>query len=76
VHRAFDAGEPGLIDQNYAVQHGYDIQFIDGKDGSSAFWLNANQTQGNCYLSCHGEGHTPNTYDRTPVYTTSCFTCH
>jgi hypothetical protein len=76
VHRGFDAGEPGLIDLNYSVQHGYDIQFIDGKNGSTAFWLNAGQTEGNCYISCHAEDHTPKTYTRTNVSTTSCFACH
>ncbi len=77
VHRGFDAGEPGLIDLDYPVRHGgYGTEFIDGKDGGTAFWLNGPQTSGNCYIRCHEMDHTPMEYPRTNVTTTTCGACH
>ncbi|MFQ5491729.1 MAG: hypothetical protein ACE5GE_13505, partial [Phycisphaerae bacterium] len=64
AHRSYDAGEPGLINLTYPNQQGFDFQFIDGKDASTAFWLNAAQNQGNCYLRCHGKKHDPKDYKR------------
>ena len=77
AHRGFDANEPGLIDFNGPVQsNGYNIQFLNGQSGSTAFSLNANLTQGSCSITCHGEDHTPETYARTNVSTTNCGACH
>ncbi len=64
VHAPHDAGEPGLINFDFAVQLGYDIQYIGGRDGSTAFWINGNQ--GYCYIRCHGKDHTPKQYQRAP----------
>jgi predicted CXXCH cytochrome family protein len=77
VHRGFDAGEKGLIDFDASVRRGYNIAFIGGKDGSTSFSVNAGQTQGNCYIQCHGEDHTPKSYTRTVLAkTTGCTPCH
>ncbi|MBI5863992.1 MAG: hypothetical protein HZB38_05710 [Planctomycetes bacterium] len=77
VHRGFDVAEPGLIDLDYPIRRGgYDISFINGRNGSTAFYLNAGQTQGSCYIRCHSESHTPQTYTRYNVATTTCSACH
>ncbi|MFQ5425346.1 MAG: cytochrome c3 family protein, partial [Phycisphaerae bacterium] len=64
AHAPFDAGEQGLISLDFAVRNGYDISFIDGRDGSTAFWIDAGQNVGNCFLRCHGEQHQPKSYNR------------
>ncbi len=66
VHAPHDAGESGLISFEYAVQNGYDIQYIGGYDASSAFWISADNTTGYCYIRCHGKDHTPKNYQRMP----------
>ncbi|MEW6251529.1 MAG: cytochrome c3 family protein [Planctomycetota bacterium] len=77
VHRGFDVGEPGLIDFDYPVRRGgYDIQFIDGRNGSTAFWMNGTVTQGNCYIRCHSMEHASFGYVRRPAGTASCTPCH
>ncbi|MFQ5591567.1 MAG: cytochrome c3 family protein, partial [Phycisphaerae bacterium] len=76
VHGGFDSGEPGLINFENSVQNGYDILFIDGRDASSAFYLNAAQDAGNCYLKCHNKNHNPKTYPRTPNPLVDCSACH
>jgi len=64
AHGGYDAGEPGLINFGYAVDHGYDITFIDGADGSTAFGLNDTGSKGSCLLKCHGKTHDPKRYSR------------
>jgi hypothetical protein len=77
VHRGFDPGEPGLIDFDYPIRRGaYGIEFIGGKDGSTAFWVNAGLTEGSCYIRCHSMEHTPYTYERRPGAATTCGPCH
>ncbi len=76
VHAGFDPGEPGLIDLTYPVDRGYDAGFIDGRDGSTAFWLNDAATRGNCFFECHSERHNPEDYDRRVADTTDCSVCH
>lgn len=64
AHGGFDAGEPGLIDLAYSADHGYDLSFVDGADGSTAYALNDTGSKGNCLLKCHGERHDPKSYSR------------
>jgi hypothetical protein len=76
VHAGFDAGEPGLVDWTYPVEAGYDIAFIDERDGSTSFWIDADQSRGHCYISCHGDDHHPLHYNRWAASTTDCSACH
>ena len=76
AHAGYEADEPGLINLAYPVQGGYDIQFIDGRDGDTSFWIDTPEDEGNCYISCHGEDHTPADYERRVVSTTDCSLCH
>jgi len=78
VHAGFDAGEPGLINFDYSVgSQRYQIEFIGGKNGSTAFYLNEPQkTRGYCYIKCHSQTHEPEVYTRAKVATTYCFVCH
>ena len=76
VHAGFDPAEPGLIDMAYAVERGYDAEFIDGADGSTSFWIDEKLNEGNCLLTCHAEVHEPKDYDRAPLPTTDCSACH
>jgi hypothetical protein len=62
VHSPYDAGEPGLINFDNAIQMGLDIGYIDGRDGSSSFWWDSNMNRGYCYISCHGKDHKPKNY--------------
>ncbi|MFQ5413217.1 MAG: cytochrome c3 family protein, partial [Phycisphaerae bacterium] len=76
VHQGFDPGEPGLINFENSVQNGYDIQFIDGHDASTAFWVDMGVNKGFCYLRCHGQNHTPKNYDRLNNPLVDCSACH
>ena len=60
----------------YPVQRGYDIEFIGGGDGSTSFWLDNVENEGNCLITCHGEEHDPKDYDRATLPTTDCSVCH
>jgi len=62
THGANDPGEPGLINFEFAIQNGYDIQYINGRDASTSFWTSGNK--GFCYIRCHGKNHTPKDYKR------------
>ncbi len=64
AHAPRDGGEAGLINFTFALQNGYDIQLIGGRTTSNAFYLNGTQTQGYCYIRCHGVDHTPENYNR------------
>ncbi|MFQ5436317.1 MAG: hypothetical protein ACE5FD_15735, partial [Anaerolineae bacterium] len=77
THRPHDSGESGLISFDYAVKNGFDFQYIDGRNGTTAFWIDTNQNKGYCYLRCHGKDHTPKDYNRAPADTvTACTGCH
>ncbi len=76
VHAGVDAGEPGLIDMDYAARRGYDTALIGGADGSTSFWIDAAQNEGNCMVTCHGEPHDPQDYDPESLATTDCSACH
>ncbi len=76
VHGGADFGEPGLIDLGYSAGAGYDVQFIDGRDASTAFWVDYAQNTGNCYLACHDQDHTPENYNRLPKPFVDCALCH
>jgi len=73
VHAPVDPGEKGLVSFEFGIKNGYDIQYIDGRDASTSFWLNGGQTVGFCYLNCHGEEHHPENYHRTDR---ECEMCH
>ncbi len=62
AHAPHDGGEAGLIDFTFALNNGYDIQMIGGRNPSNAFYINGNR--GYCYLRCHGKDHTPKSYNR------------
>ncbi|MFQ5429742.1 MAG: cytochrome c3 family protein [Phycisphaerae bacterium] len=67
THAGFDAGEPGLINFDFAVQDGgYNITYHTGFDASTAFWVNGAQDRGFCDIRCHGKDHNPKNYNRTP----------
>jgi predicted CXXCH cytochrome family protein len=76
VHGGFEVGEPGLIDLDYSVTHGYDIHFNGGSDGNSAFWIDTGQNRGYCNLTCHNKNHNPKNYDRNPSPAVDCSACH
>lgn len=77
THRPHDIGEKGLITFDYPVSNGWTFWYIGGRNGSTAFWLNATETQGSCYLSCHNKDHKPKSYTRYEVNTvTACIACH
>ncbi len=82
VHNPYDAGEPGYINLEFAVQNGYDIILDDGQGNtytqSSTFWVDNSQNPplGNCGLTCHGKQHKPKNYDRTPNPIVDCSACH
>jgi hypothetical protein len=61
AHAPHDAGE-SLINFDFAVQNGYDIEYIDGRDVSTSFWRDA--TDGFCYITCHSKRHDPKDYGR------------
>ncbi len=63
AHAPYDNGETGLINFEYGIQNGYDIQYINGRDASTSFWISGNM--GYCYLRCHGKNHTPKKYSRS-----------
>ncbi len=65
-HGSYDAGEPGMINFTEAFARGMDIQFIDGYDHSTSFWVSGNT--GFCYIACHGKDHTPKDYNRGTVF--------
>ncbi len=62
AHAPHDSGEAGLIDFTFALDNGYDIQLIGGRTPSNAFYISGGQ--GFCYLRCHGQDHTPESYNR------------
>ncbi len=62
THAPYDNGESGLINFNYALQHGFDLQLANGRNLSTVFEISGNK--GSCYLTCHGEKHKPETYTR------------
>ena len=62
VHSPYDAGEPGLINFDNAIQMGLDIGYIDGRDGSSSFWWDSSNNRGYCYIRCHSKDHKPKNY--------------
>ena len=76
VHAGFDAAEPGLIDMAYPVRQNYDIEFTDGGNGSTSFWINEKENEGNCLITCHAEEHESKDYDRAPLFTADCSACH
>ncbi|MFH1747895.1 MAG: cytochrome c3 family protein [Planctomycetota bacterium] len=76
VHAGFEVEEPGLIDFAYPVARGYDIEFLDGYDGASSFWINAGQDRGYCAIRCHGAEHSLRHYVRHDLTTIDCLACH
>ncbi len=65
VHSPYDSDEPGLINMDIPVQNGnYDMQYIDGHNGSTSFWISGDQTEGFCYINCHHKNHKPKDYKR------------
>jgi hypothetical protein len=64
THGPVDAGEPGLISFAYALSAGWDIQMIDGRDLSTAFYVSPDSATGFCYLRCHGQDHVHAAYAR------------
>ena len=62
-HGGTNGAEPGMISFEYGISIGMDIQYIDGYNASTAYWVNSNL--GFCYISCHGKDHTPKDYNRT-----------
>ncbi len=77
AHAPFDSGEQGLINFEFAVQHSFDFQYLDGRDASTSFWFNSGQSRGSCYLGCHTENHTPERYMvRNNSNTEDCTACH
>ncbi len=76
THAPFDMGEEGLINFQTSFDNGYDIQFIDGEDASTAFWIDPDQANGNCYIRCHSRNHTPESYERIDASTVDCTGCH
>ncbi|MFQ5605230.1 MAG: cytochrome c3 family protein, partial [bacterium] len=62
THGPFDRGEPGLINFNFALQHGFNLKLLNGKNLSTAFEIKGNK--GSCYVDCHGKKHSPKTYTR------------
>lgn len=63
-HAPYDEGE-GHISFEYGIEHGWDIQLIDSRDLSDAYWLSGDETQGFCYIQCHGKKHRGVDYDRS-----------
>ncbi len=61
-HGPTDAGEP-MVTFQYGIDRGMDIQFINGYDVSTSFWISGNR--GYCYIKCHGKDHKPKDYDRS-----------
>ena len=77
AHAPFDSGEQGLINFEFAAQRGFDFQYIDGYNASTAYWFDTGQNEGACYLGCHAENHTPETYrPRDNANTEDCTACH
>ncbi|MBL1215959.1 MAG: hypothetical protein D8M59_00520 [Planctomycetes bacterium] len=76
VHGAFEDGEPGLINLDWPSHHAYNLYFIDGYDGNTAYWLNGSGDRGYCYIWCHGKPHRPRSYARTPNPMVDCSDCH
>lgn len=74
VHGGYDAGEPGLVNMNTAVQQSYDISFMDGKNGSSSFYKEG--SRGFCYILCHGQDHDTKHYDPSSSPSANCSNCH
>jgi hypothetical protein len=64
-HAPFDTGESGLVSFEYAIQRGYNIGYLNGRNGSSSFSVTA--STGTCYIACHGENHNPETYQRFDI---------
>ncbi len=62
AHGPHDKGELGLINFDFALQNGFDIQLIGGRNSSTAFWISGDK--GYCYLRCHGKDHKPKSYKR------------
>jgi len=63
VHAPYDSGERGLISFAYAIAKGWSLSLPSGTTLSSAFSYNTTLARGSCSLTCHGEGHNPNTYN-------------
>jgi len=76
THAPHDSGEAGLISFEAAIRNGYDIQYIDGRDASTSFWIDTNQNKGYCYIRCHNKDHKPKSYDRINTTTVNCSQCH
>lgn len=75
VHSPTDSGEHGLISFEYAVSHGFDFSYLPGYNASTAYVNDG--VQGSCYISCHGENHNPERYNRGyTVPVTDCTACH
>ncbi len=64
AHAPHDGGEAGLINFEFAIQNGYDIQYIGGYDATTAFWISGDGSTGYCYIRCHAKDHTPIGYNR------------
>lgn len=66
-HRSYDAAEDGLIDFEFSSTHGY-LTFTSGRDLSTSF-VDTGTNRGSCYIRCHGEGHSPESYTGITVTT-------
>ncbi len=56
AHAPHQGGEDGLINFEFAINNGYDISYIAGNMGTTAY------QPGSCYINCHGKLHDPKTY--------------
>jgi hypothetical protein len=74
VHASYDAGEPGLINLDLAVQQGYDSSYLNGSNGSTSYWKSG--SRGYCEINCHGKEHDPKDYDPRGNPSTHCSNCH
>ncbi len=80
VHAPTDPGEAGLINFEFAIQGGYDIE-LRNRFGtytpSQAFTIDTTPPEmGICNLTCHSEEHAPKNYDRAPDPLVDCSACH
>jgi hypothetical protein len=62
------------MDFAWGVRNGY-LTYRTGGTASTSFVDNGTD-RGSCYLTCHGEGHNPESYTGTVLETVNCLQCH
>jgi len=60
VHAAYDDGEDGLMSFAYPVKKGWDFSL--GANTLSSAFADTGTNKGTCRLTCHGMGHSPESY--------------